>query len=346
MTSGNECPLCGKANPLTEWVCEDCGVKLPMHGQRNPIVPSKVSRIQIETCGEIEYLRMGYAGKDWYGAFTKSPSGEYLASWIEGFNVKGGRVLVLRNEKMLLEIEVSHPRQVLVSNTGTCFIHDTGTGEDCSGVVSVVGADGKVMFRHTLTANIGDMGLEGEARFACCQTFASKTLDSDKIHFFDLHSGTRVWAVTPVAGNMRTGTTFEIDANARTICHAISDFGTVVYDFSGRCLNLDEVNQFEYPLTEWQKHWRMAEEAFEELEQVQDVSLRQEKGKSVFAALKMAYSSAESDGARASTCRFMGEVFEVLEMPDHAIKSYEKALGLDAKVGVKRRLAVLKRRQQ
>ncbi len=30
----NKCPLCGKVNPATEWVCEDCGAQLPMHGQR------------------------------------------------------------------------------------------------------------------------------------------------------------------------------------------------------------------------------------------------------------------------------------------------------------------------
>ncbi len=30
----NKCPLCAKMNPDTEWVCEDCGAELPMHGQR------------------------------------------------------------------------------------------------------------------------------------------------------------------------------------------------------------------------------------------------------------------------------------------------------------------------
>lgn len=30
----NKCPLCGKINPNTEWYCESCGAKLPLHGNR------------------------------------------------------------------------------------------------------------------------------------------------------------------------------------------------------------------------------------------------------------------------------------------------------------------------
>jgi hypothetical protein len=37
----NTCPLCGKQNPATEWACEECGAKLPLHGVRAaPVAPA------------------------------------------------------------------------------------------------------------------------------------------------------------------------------------------------------------------------------------------------------------------------------------------------------------------
>jgi hypothetical protein len=37
----NKCPLCGKLNPLTEWICEECGAQLPLHGQKTTPVAAK-----------------------------------------------------------------------------------------------------------------------------------------------------------------------------------------------------------------------------------------------------------------------------------------------------------------
>jgi hypothetical protein len=30
----NQCPLCSKDNPESEWICESCGAKLPRHGEK------------------------------------------------------------------------------------------------------------------------------------------------------------------------------------------------------------------------------------------------------------------------------------------------------------------------
>lgn len=34
MAAENKCPLCGKINPPSEWVCEECGAQLPFHGKQ------------------------------------------------------------------------------------------------------------------------------------------------------------------------------------------------------------------------------------------------------------------------------------------------------------------------
>lgn len=35
MQADNKCPLCGKSNPIDEWLCENCGATLPNKGRRD-----------------------------------------------------------------------------------------------------------------------------------------------------------------------------------------------------------------------------------------------------------------------------------------------------------------------
>ena len=41
----NKCPLCNKINPPSEWLCEACGAKLPMHGQKSDTVTPRVAPV-------------------------------------------------------------------------------------------------------------------------------------------------------------------------------------------------------------------------------------------------------------------------------------------------------------
>lgn len=61
----NKCPLCGKVNPETEWVCEDCGATLPNKGRRDltpaPAVPgsSAVSGSPVSSYGSSPGIQPG-----------------------------------------------------------------------------------------------------------------------------------------------------------------------------------------------------------------------------------------------------------------------------------------------
>lgn len=43
----NKCPLCGKLNPITEWVCEDCGARLPLHGKGTSTPKQKQTSVEV-----------------------------------------------------------------------------------------------------------------------------------------------------------------------------------------------------------------------------------------------------------------------------------------------------------
>jgi hypothetical protein len=87
----------------------------------------------------------------------------------------------------------------------------------------------------------------------------------------------------------------------------------------------------------------VADEDIRALEKISDTSARQSRGQEIFDLLQQAWRKADDPITQARICQSLGELFEVLDLREKAIRCYEQALAYDESASVKPRLDLLKR---
>jgi hypothetical protein len=92
------------------------------------------------------------------------------------------------------------------------------------------------------------------------------------------------------------------------------------------------------------EHIYVADENIRLLKEISDIAARRSRGQVIFASLRQAWLNTPDSIVRARICQSLGELFEVLDLPDKAIQSYEQGLFCDETMDVRRRVASLKRK--
>lgn len=286
---------------------------------------------------------------DFFGPYSESENGKFLVAWsdadrergIGGFRESGqGSYILAEDTVVLISGRLQRPNDGKVANNGTFIINDWMFGEGLKGTFYAFDKLGNQLVQHRFTANLFNNGIAEDGRFAVCQCANSDTEDSGVLAFFDLNKGLLLWKIQPES---RCADSYHFDCEGKEILLRYRERGEYRYSFGGDFIDKDKwqaerinyASAFELSL--------IAKEHFKEKYH----SLSEADAQEILLLLERALNKGldEYPNEKAAVYRTIGEVKESLGTIPDAIHYYEMALKLNPKVGIKRRLDILKKQK-
>lgn len=249
-------------------------------------------------------------------------------------NLETGRLI---HEHRLL----ARPVDAAVADNGCYVVTDKGFGMALQGDLVAFSSDGIEQFRKQYEANIFNVGLSSCGRYAAVQTYGSPDADGNLLEVLDILNQSVALEVRRPKTGWADGYTFDVDENGQlTLLRVhIKLLGTFRYSTSGAFLDDPEFIAAQLERGSFTTKLSVARDLIKE----NPASERAE------AALRAADAALEEGAAEREDWavvahRVRGEALEILGRFREAVDAYEKALALDEKAGVKRRVAALRKR--
>jgi hypothetical protein len=268
------------------------------------------------------------------GWSADSPNGRYTIKW----SGREGGYSLAGDHKTLVNGRLVRPEEGHVSDTGTFVICDW-LDESLTGCFYAFDLRGYTLIKRVFQANLLNGGVSPDGSMAVCQTAHCDTDDGNILTLFSLKEGTERWRIHPPTG-WADHYSFAEDGSA--IYVEIADRGRFRYD-STTAEFLDQNLWEESILVSGSPFdaFALGEARAAELSSVPSAKEIETVIETFQAVLRLGIT--KYPNLAASAHRAIGEHQERVGDEKSAIASYERALTFDAKVGVKRRLAILKK---
>lgn len=278
-----------------------------------------------------------------FGSFSRSPNDIYwlvrqdsdVKRGVGGFRHSGhGRFALLKHGKLLCHGKCERPTDAVVSNTGIFAIDDTLFGSQLGAKLLVYASDCRLLFSHKFNANIFTMGISDSGNYVVAQLCNSDNDDANKLYLFDVNNKKTLFAVESTWPD-----SYVISEDERIVYLGFRDFPRRYRcTFDGEFLDdalfasdaIDKASGAQLFFLTQNKYNAQQPTNHEEINQLLD--------KSINTGL------AEYPEYLAKAYRIKGEICEFKQEIKAAVEWYEKALVTHEKVGVKRKLAALKKK--
>jgi hypothetical protein len=279
-----------------------------------------------------------------FGQCSRSPNNRYTLGWCDanesgthgGARSSGlGRYILLEGKEVIAEGKMPRPNDGKVADNGTFILNDWEFGCDLSGVFSAFRSDGRPILSRRFKANLYNNGLSATGRLAVCQTCNSPDQnDGSILTVFDLEYGKEIASWLPESG---WATSYGFPPDAQTIVLTYSDGSAFSYSLNG-----DFIDRVKWATAELEKgNLFVVQRLLRATENRASTALINKLIDSIDIALRS--SRADDRRMRAWGQKLRGRCLELLNDRVGALSCYEEALGLDPKIGVKRRLDQLRR---
>ena len=274
------------------------------------------------------------ASRDFFGQFSRSPNGRFQIvwreePWINGRKPGKGAWLLLDREQVCAEGRAERPNDGKVADNGTVILNDwlLATGE-LSGTFLALRADGSLILSRRFTANLFNNGLSPDGRYAVCQTCNSSTEDSSRLTIFDLGAGVELGSRIPESGWAQS---YEFSVDGRTLRLKYHDGDSFAYSLRGNFI--DRETWIQRSLAKGDLY------LISQLLHSYSNAPPSEFASRLLAGIENGLGSQRRDDprARAWALKLRGLCLEAMSESREALTSYDEALSLDPKVGVKRR---------
>jgi len=302
------------------------------------IQPAQSQRFEIKEYG---HSLVSIPALDFFGHHALSPNGQFRLIWsdrdptgtIGGHRYEGhGTWALLADDKVVAKGRLERPQDGKVADDGTFILHDWLFGDRLIGHFIAYRADGHILLKKELSANLMINGLSNDGKFAICQTAnAPGSPDSCRYILFDLGQAQEITRWEPEAG---WADGFEFDALNRRVYLVQKGDERVGYNFDGTMVNREGWQQRRIAAGDL----NVIRTVLESVSGDPDAELR----RLIVAGLDHAAHS-EDVRQQARALRFLGELHEQSGEVDEAIKAYDNALMLDPQVGVSRRVEKLRK---
>lgn len=305
--------------------------------QSEPTARPKAKHLRIQKFGH-DLVRIETLG--FFGHHAASPNGNFHLIWADrnpegtvgGYRHEGhGSWSLLHDDEIVSTGRLERPADGKTANNGSFIIHDRMFGDGLKGRFVAFRADGEKLVEKELTANLFGNGLSDDGRFAICQTAnAPGSADSCRYILFDLELGEEI-ARWEVETGWADG--YQFDTTNRHVFLLRANGGRVGYDFGGAMLD--------------RKGWQTERIRAGDLHVIGKILASEEpiergKREALLTGLEVAAQDSEP-ALRAHAFRLLGEFHEKGNAIQEAIDAYDKALSIDARIGVARRLAKLRK---
>lgn len=276
---------------------------------------------------------------DFFGQYRRSPDGKNLLAWRDGNDAgthsghrsRGpGRFYLFEGDRLAAQGRAERPNDGQVANNGNFVINDWLFGDGLKGVFRAYRADGSVIVERAFSANLLNNGIADDGRMAVCQTCNAPGPDGSLLAIFDLASGREVATWVPESGWAES---YAFPAEGR-IQLRYGDGQTFDYALNGHFLDRDR--------------WMDAQARSDNVHVLQNllrgVTPSPTLSATISASVDAILARPQLDPAeRPLALKVRGLCQEALGNLPGALSDYERAIALDAKIGLKRKAAELRR---
>lgn len=280
---------------------------------------------------------------DFFGLYCRSPDGAWLIAWRDG-NDAGthsghrdtgpGRFYVFHGDELKAQGRAERPQDGKIANDGNFILNDWRFGSALNGTFCAYRSDGRLILKRDFAANLVNNGIADDGSMAVCQAAnAPHSPDSSVLAIFDLRAGREIAAWVPDSGwadayNFPLG-----DATVRLHYRDAASFAfSIDGDFIERNAWIsDTARRGNIPVL----HHLLREV---------DNAISAELTETILGGAQAAMvASGFDETQRPLALKVCGLCQEALGNRQCALDSYDAAIALDPKIGLKRRAAQLRR---
>ncbi|MBX9865140.1 MAG: tetratricopeptide repeat protein [Hyphomicrobium sp.] len=279
--------------------------------------------------------------RDYFGWYATSPDGGFTLTWRDandegthgGARASGmGRYFLLAGDAIIAEGQIERPNDGKVASDGTFILNDWRFNSELGGAFCAFRADGSPIVSQRFTANLLNNGLSANGRLAVCQTCNSHTDDASVLAVFDLTQGREIVRWKPESG-WAESYAFADDGQSIRLCYPGG--ASLAYSLDGRFLDRD--------LWIERSLGRGDLAVIQQLIDSEDKKPSAELARRLVAGIDVALKATSDDHICAWAYKLRGISLEAEKNWPEALRSYDLALGLDPKIGVKRRADALRK---
>jgi len=268
----------------------------------------------------------GFIGTKYYSPdqnFCVSCNSEYF----NRDNWNNGKIALVNDKKLLFKKELERPNNCAISNNGILACCDWLNSNDLSGKFYVFDQSGGELFSMKTRANLGSCSISENGEIAIVETHNSDNKDGNKLFIINTESSSVINELSRPIPFL----TSKINSDTKTI--ELIDKNDVVYkiDFYGNHLNFED---FKIQLF---KQNNTNEILLYYLKQPNEIKYQDKDYLNVLikaSTEKDCYISLRND----KIFREIGEFYEKLGDLKKTIQYWEKAIEINPKVGIKRKL--------
>lgn len=275
---------------------------------------------------------------DMVGERAASADGRYTLIWRDRYWIDGapvdGRYLLIDGDTVAVDGKMERPQHGKVADNGTFILNDWGDSQQLSGTFHAFRRDGSPIVSRSYSANLLNNGLSSDGGLAVCQTCnAPRSPDSSILSVFDLVAGTVQAEWTAESG---WANEYDFPEGGDRVRMLRGDRPSLDYTLTGTFLQ--------------RRLWLEDEVRRGTLYVIRKVLGEGEAASGVtFEQLRMGVRRALADGdARfeAEAWRLLGETEESAGNAGAALEAYDRALGVNPRIGVAKKAAALRKAAQ
>jgi hypothetical protein len=283
-----------------------------------------------------------------FGKTRKSMNDRWTVAWCER-NIStarvppesGGSVVLLdhhTNEIRQQILDLERPMGAAVSDVGTFAVHDALAGEGLQGKVLGYSIDGQELFHRKYSANVWTLGISPCGRYVAVQTLNAPNDDGYRFEVLDLLEKRIRFSVSPATG-LADHYRFDVTSTGLQRVFVVHQgLGSFAYSADGEFLESVEFREALLTKGDFSQKIRAARELCTE-----DASMETARRTVKLADEALLEGALNHPSWAALAHRLKGEAYERLNNPSAAIASYERALSLDPKAGVRRAVQRLRK---
>ncbi|GEM_PF-1097329 len=285
---------------------------------------------------------------DFSGSYSNSRSSKFVIGWSDfdskngrgGFRNSGhGRYVVYDSESDVIVIQgdnLQRPNDGLIANNGIFSLIDFHFGKVHSNTFYVFSEHGDVLFKRKFTANIFKSGLSENGLYAACQTANSRTDDGSKLFFLDIKNNHELFRRDPTYRQE----SFDFDEEKCELIVSDRVLGKIRYAANGDLI--DSLEDQEANLNS--DHYQVVITNAECI--VKQPLINMNTIRRILEAVVRARSlGADMDETwKPTALKVQGLAHEILGEYAEAIDVFEEALRLNPRIGIKKKMDLLKRK--
>ncbi|WP_066684726.1 tetratricopeptide repeat protein [Sphingomonas sp. CCH18-H6] len=310
---------------------------VPAPAPRRAATPTVEPTLSFGAAGD-RFVRI--ASLDFFGQYRRSPDGRWLLAWRDsndaathgGYRSSGpGRFYLFEGDRLAAQGRAERPNDGEVANNGSFVINDWLFGDGLKGVFRAYRADGSIIVERAFTANLLNNGIADDGGMAVCQTCNAPGPDGSLLVIFDLESGHEIAGWVPESG---WAASYAFPAEGR-IQLRYGNGQAYDYAVDGRFLDRNQ--------------WMDAQARSDNVHVLHNLlrgsALSPALSATIIASVDRTLAGSEFNPAeRPLALKVRGLCQEALGNLRGALSDYEEAIALDAKIGLKRKAAELRRR--